>query len=189
MDFLKELFGEDGIKYDEFVKKVNEKGYKLADLSKGSYVDKKKYDDEVANSKTKYSDLEKRYNDLTESIKTADGGMQKKYDDLLANYNTLKSAKETVDKEIVDFKRKEIARGAGISNDRMINLALFELKDSENFDADIKSWAESNKAMLTNSKTVPPLGGNPKDTGDDGEDKKFFDAFYKSAGIDEKDIN
>lgn len=189
MEFLKELFGEDGIKYDEFVTKVNEKGYKIVDISKGGYVDKKKYDDEVAAhnaSKTSYTDLEKKYNNLQDSIKSGDDSFQKKYDDLLNNYNTLKTEKETVDKQNDDYKKKDIIRGAGITNDRLVNLALYELKDSQNFENDIKDWAKNNKSLMTNVKTMPKMSGNPDE--DKSEDDKFFDAFYKSAGIEKKDV-
>ena len=64
MDFLKDLFSEEGLKFDDFVSKVNEKGYKLADLSKGSYVDKKKYDDDITSHNTKYSELERNTTNL-----------------------------------------------------------------------------------------------------------------------------
>lgn len=186
MDFLKDLFSEEGLKFDDFVSKVNEKGYKLADLSKGSYVDKKKYDDDITSHNTKYSELEKKYNELTESIKSADGGVQKKYDDLLANYNTLKTEKEAVDKKVTGLERKEIARGAGINNERLLNLALFELQDSQNFENDIKDWAKNNKNVLGGTgRPIPPLGGNPDD---DGSDDKFLTSFYKSAGVDAKDL-
>lgn len=186
MDFLKELFGDDGIKYDDFVAKVNEKGYKLVDISKGDYVGKKKYDDEINSANSKLTDLQKKYDDLNDSIKAQDGGMQKKYDDLLNNYNTMKQLKETADKEVADFKRKDIVRNAGITNDRLVNLAMFELQDSKDFEKDIQEWAKNNKNLMTGVKNMPKLGGKPDV--DDNDDTKFFDSFYKAAGVDKKDI-
>lgn len=46
MEFLKSLFGDEALTYEQFAKAVSEKGYKVADLSSGDYVSKKKYDDE-----------------------------------------------------------------------------------------------------------------------------------------------
>ena len=43
MDFLKELFTEP-LSFEAFSKAVAEKGFKLADLSSGKYVDKDKLD-------------------------------------------------------------------------------------------------------------------------------------------------
>ena len=187
MEFLKELFGEDGIKFDDFVAKVNEKGYKLADLSQGKYVDKQKYDDEITSHNTKYSELEKKYNELNDSIKSNDNGFQKKYDDLLNNYNTMKADKEKFENENSDYKKKEIVRNAGITNDRLVNLALFELKDSTDFEKDIQNWAKDNKTLIGGTSKMPKLNGNPIADGD--EEDKFFDAFYKSAGVEKKDVN
>lgn len=65
MEFLKELFGEASLTYEQFAQAVNSKGYKLADLSTGNYVGKHKYDDEVAAK-------ESAINDLKEQIKTRD---------------------------------------------------------------------------------------------------------------------
>lgn len=44
MDFLKKLFSEDSLSYEEFVRACKDNGIKLADLSTGDYVSKKKYD-------------------------------------------------------------------------------------------------------------------------------------------------
>lgn len=43
MEFLKELFGEQPITYEEFEKAVSKKGYQLADVSTG-YVTQQEYD-------------------------------------------------------------------------------------------------------------------------------------------------
>ena len=51
MEFLKELFAQP-LSYDEFAKAVTEKGYKLADLSKGEYVSKGKLTEALEKNKT-----------------------------------------------------------------------------------------------------------------------------------------
>ena len=42
-EFLKELFGDGALKYDDFEKALGEKGLKLANLTEGKYVDKDKF--------------------------------------------------------------------------------------------------------------------------------------------------
>jgi hypothetical protein len=44
MEFLKELFGNEALTFDQLSAKVTEKKMKLADLSTGAYVGKDKYD-------------------------------------------------------------------------------------------------------------------------------------------------
>lgn len=57
MDFLKELFNAGPLSWEAFSAAINEKGFKLADLSKGSYVAKKKYDDDLAAKDSSITDL------------------------------------------------------------------------------------------------------------------------------------
>lgn len=60
MDFLKALFeqAEGGtFTYDEFTKAVKNSGYKIADLSKGDYVSKKKYEDDLSSKDSIIADL------------------------------------------------------------------------------------------------------------------------------------
>ena len=58
MDFLKELFTQP-LSFEDFVKAVTEKGYKLADLSKGDYVAKGKLDEANGKIKTLTDDIGK----------------------------------------------------------------------------------------------------------------------------------
>lgn len=186
MDFLKDLFGNEGLSYEDFEKKVNEKGYKIADLSSGKYVDKKKYDDDIASANNKSTDWETKYNQLNDSIKSNDDSFQKKYDDLLNNFNTLKGEKDNLIKENSDYKRKDVIRSIGINNDRLVNLALFELKDSEDFEKDAQEWAKTNKSLIGGGSKSFKMNGNPNEEG--SEDDKFLNAFYKAAGVEEKDL-
>lgn len=60
MDFLKDLFAkaENGaLTYDQFAEGVKTAGYKLADLSKGEYVAKKKYEDDLSGKDSIIADL------------------------------------------------------------------------------------------------------------------------------------
>ena len=60
MDFLKELFdgAENGtLTYEQFAGLVKTGGHKLADLSKGDYVSKKKYEDDLSGKDSIIADL------------------------------------------------------------------------------------------------------------------------------------
>ena len=60
MDFLKELFekAENGtLNYEQFSEALKAGGYKLADLSKGDYVAKKKYEDDLSGKDSIIADL------------------------------------------------------------------------------------------------------------------------------------
>lgn len=70
MDFLKVLFENGALTWDQFVEQVNTKGFKIADLSTGNYVSKQKYDNELASRDTTIKDLNNQ-------IATRDGDITK----------------------------------------------------------------------------------------------------------------
>lgn len=82
MEFLKELFPQP-LSFEEFVKAVESKGYKLADLSKGEYVAKGKLDDALAKVKTLTKDITELQNSnaSTEDFKKKFEDLQKKIED------------------------------------------------------------------------------------------------------------
>lgn len=123
MDFLKVLFNDDALTYDEFMTAINANNIKLADLSKGEYVAKKKYDDDL---KAKDSAIAKLNEDITTrdtdlgdlKTKLADAGtnadklnqltndlsaLQGKYD------NEVKTYKAQLKKQAYEFAVKEFA--------------------------------------------------------------------------------
>lgn len=57
MEFLKELFGDKALTFDDFSKAVEAKKIKLADLSGGAYVSKEKLDAKIEELKTVQSSL------------------------------------------------------------------------------------------------------------------------------------
>lgn len=105
MDFLKELFAQP-LSFEAFVKAVEEKGYKLADLSKGEYVAKGKLDDALNKNKTLTDDIAKLNKDITDlknSNATADD-YKKKFEELQQKIeDDEKAAKaEAEDKALTD---------------------------------------------------------------------------------------
>ena len=80
MEELKELFGDGALTADEFTAKLQEKGIKLADISKGGYIAKEKFD----RTKAEF-DKYKAENDIS---KYAD------YDEIVKERDALKAEKE-----------------------------------------------------------------------------------------------
>lgn len=70
MDFLKSLFDEGALTWEQFSEKVSKGGFKVADLATGNYVDKKKYEDAI-NTRTA------TINELNTQITTRDGDIAK----------------------------------------------------------------------------------------------------------------
>ena len=68
-EFLKELFGDQALTYEQFAESIKTRGYKLADLSTGNYVDKRKYTDELSAKDTALEELKGQ-------IKTRDGDIK-----------------------------------------------------------------------------------------------------------------
>ena len=91
MEFLKELFTEP-LTFEAFSKAVSEKGYKLANLSGGEYVDKKKLTDALFKNK-----------ELTEQLSTMSGETQ----ELKDKGATAEDYKSKFEQLQADIERKE----------------------------------------------------------------------------------
>ena len=95
MDFLKELFTQP-LSFEDFVKAVTEKGYKLADLSKGDYVAKGKLDEANGKIKTLTDDIGKLNNDITDlqNSNASAEEYKKKFEELQKKVNADNEAAE-----------------------------------------------------------------------------------------------
>lgn len=105
MEFLKELFTQP-LSFDEFVKAVNDKGFKLADLSTGEYVAKGKLADALSKNKTLLDDIKKLEDDI-EELKTSNANTEdyrKKFEDLTKKIADDKAAEDAkrADAELTD---------------------------------------------------------------------------------------
>lgn len=192
-EFLKDFFGDESLSFEAFNSKLQEKNLKLADLSKGEYVDKKKYDDDVSTWQKKYNDTQKEYDDILNSLKNEEDDDTKEYNEFMKQFEDLKKTSNETAKELDLYKKKEAMRENGINNKRFMDLAMFELKDSQNFSEDIKKWAEDNKDLIApkkddkkNYRTNTKLGGNP-DT-EEIDDDKFMKSMLKGAGLKPEDL-
>ena len=123
VEFLKDCFEKEE-DYQKFATKVDEKGIKVADLSTGDYVAKKKYDDkasELTALQTKYNDLEKNNAKPDEVANKKIADLEKELTDYKTKYSDLSKehkhhiARETVinngfKKEFADFVVSEISK-------------------------------------------------------------------------------
>lgn len=133
MDFLKELFdkAENGaLTYAEFSSAIKSNGYKLADLSKGEYVAKKKYEDDLSGKDSIITDLnatiEQRNQDLQsiqekldkagtdsamiENLSGELSELQAKYDNATNEYQT------KLQKQAYEFAVKDFANNQSFSS-------------------------------------------------------------------------
>lgn len=88
MEKLKEIFGDGPLTWEQFEEKLKDsKEVKLANLASGNYVDKKKYEDKVAELATANSTI----TGLQDTVKKFDGvdvdGLKKAATDWEAKYN------------------------------------------------------------------------------------------------------
>lgn len=129
MDFLKELFGEEALTFEQLSAKVTERGFKIADLSTGNYVAKKKYTDDLEARDTQISDLQgqitTRDSDLKalkKQIEEADSenkiaDLTTQLTKLQGDYKTAKSDYEAkLSKQSYEFAVKEFANGQQFSS-------------------------------------------------------------------------
>lgn len=129
MDFLKELFGEEALTFDQLSAKVTERGFKIADLSTGNYVAKKKYTDDIASRDTQISDLQGQISTrdtdlkaLKKQIEEADSetkiaDLTTQLSKLQGDYKAAKTDFETkLGKQAYEFAVKEFANGQQFSS-------------------------------------------------------------------------
>lgn len=129
MDFLKELFGEEALTYDQLSSKVTERGFKVADLSTGNYVAKKKYTDDISSRDTQISDLQGQISTRDTDLKALkkqieDAGNDTTIADLTAqltklqgDYKTAKNDYEAkLSKQAYEFAVKDFASSLQFSS-------------------------------------------------------------------------
>lgn len=76
MEFLKRLFENGALDFEAFSKAVTDNGFKLADLSKGEYVSKLKYDDDLNARDNQINDLTGQINQRNTDLQTLQEQMQ-----------------------------------------------------------------------------------------------------------------
>ena len=69
MEFLKVLFNNGALSFEDFVKACQDAKMNLVDLSKGDYISKNKYNDEIQANKTTIDQLQQTIKDREKDIK------------------------------------------------------------------------------------------------------------------------
>lgn len=130
MDFLQVLFNDDALTYEEFMEAVKANNIKLADLSKGEYVSKSKFDDALkakddeittlnGTISTRDTDLQELNAKLSAAgtdveklnqLSSEFGALQTKYDNEVKNY------KAQLKKQAYEFAVRDFANSKQFSS-------------------------------------------------------------------------
>lgn len=181
MDFLKELFGEEALTFDQLKTKVSERGFKVADLSTGNYVAKKKYEDDIQTRDTQISDLtgqistrdtdlknlKKQIEDADSETKIAD--LTSQLSKLQGEYKTAKTDYEAkLGKQAYEFAVRDFANSQKFSSkaakktfiNEMVSAQL-SMKDDTIIGANdfLETYKNENADSFT---TEPDLAPEPK---------------------------
>lgn len=158
-ELLKKIFADKTLTYEDFVNAMAAEKVKLADLSKGDYVDKLKYE-KLAK---KVEEAETKYNELAANA-NGDDNLKKQIEDLTKKIQAAETEKGQYSSKVKELSRKEIIRNAGI-NGEFIDLANFKFRDVED-DADftekVSTYAKENaKLWATDTVSAPNLTTKP----------------------------
>lgn len=215
MEFLKALFESGALSWEDFTKAVNEKGFKLVDLSTGKYVVKKKYEDDIAAKDTQISDLNTQIttrdndlNDLKTQLEAAGTDNKTKVSELTAQVTKLQGEYDTVKteyegklaKQAYEFAVKEFANTKEFTSNAakrdFINEMIkgdLKMKDGALLGADdfVKIYSEANAdafvvAAPANENKPNPTFVNPTNPTPPPADNVFLNAF-NFTGVRSKD--
>lgn len=187
MEFLKELFGNESLTYEQLAAKVAEKKMKLADLSIGAYVGKDKYETLTADR-----------DGLKQRLEEANGKLEG-YD---PEWKTkAEQAQTEADAKVNKIRRgyllKEAAGGIKFSSESAKKAFLSDLEAAElpvqedkvlGFEDFLSKYKESDPSAFLPDKpaptiTVPGQGPASKKTGQQLLDEKYKNnPFYHPKG-------
>lgn len=186
MEFLKDLFGEEALTYEQLSAKVSEKGFKVADLSTGNYVSRKKYEDEIGTLNTTILDLnntistrdtdlaslQQQLEDGSKDNKTKVSELTEQLSKLQGTYETAKNDYEAkLAKQSYEFAVKEFANGQVFSSNAakrdFINEMLtadLKMQDNTIMGATdfVNKYKETNTDAFVTKVEVDPTAGEPK---------------------------
>lgn len=187
MEFLKELFDNGPLSYDQLAAKAAEKKLKLADLSGGAYVGKEKFDALTAERDS----LKTRLDEANSKLEGYDPEWKEK----------AAQAQLEADEKIKAMQRnqafKEQAAGLKFSSESAKKAFLSDLEAKNlpvedgrviGFDDFVKNYRESDPNAFAPDKptptiTVPGQGKAPKQTAQQFLDSKYKNnPFYKPKG-------
>ena len=159
MEFLKEIFGDGALTYDQLAAKVAEKKMKLADLSTGGYVGKEKF--EALN--TEKSGLETRLNEANKKLEGYDPEWKTKAEQAKA------AADEQVQAVQRSFAMKEQAANLKFSSESAKRAFIADLEAKKlpiqdgkvlGFDDFAKSYRERDPGAFLPDEKPPRFSGS-----------------------------
>lgn len=173
IEFLKECFENDEA-FKKFEEKVDEKGIKIADLSTGEYVAKKKYDDKV----TEYNNLQTKYSDLEKNAQT-DEASKTKIKDLETELGEYKSKYETLDNQHKHHLNKEMVLSNGFKKefaDFVVSEISKNVSDTIDFETAMKGYkaknphfTETEQKVIIKQNSMPNMNGNNQEKQNNNE--------------------
>ena len=127
MDFLKDLFKDEALTFEQFSEAAKKAGVKIADLASGDYVSKKKYNDDLSAKDTQIETL-----NTTIASRDNDLGKLKNQ---LADAGSDKTKLESLSKDLSDLQAKY---AADTKNYKTQNLLSRILQTQRNFRATLQ---------------------------------------------------
>ena len=180
MEFLKEIFGDGALTYDQLVAKVAEKKMKLADLSTGGYVGKEKF--EALN--TEKSGLETRLNEANKKLEGYDPEWKTKAEQAKA------AADEQVQAVQRSFAMKEQAANLKFSSESAKRAFIADLEAKKlpiqdgkvlGFDDFAKSYRERDPGAFLPDEKPPRFSGSATGPAAAGTKKDQANAAIRAA--------
>lgn len=185
---LKKLFENGALTYEQFSSAVTAAGYKLADLSTGNYVSKKKYEDElqakdatiqdlnnqISTRDTDITNLKNQLEDGSKTNETKIADLSNQIQKLQGDYANAKNEYETrLKKQSYEFAVREFANGKKFTSnaakrdftEQMIQKNL-QMEGQKIIGADdfVTAYTESNPDAFVQDDPAPAPQGNPKPT-------------------------
>lgn len=187
MEFLKELFGNEPLTYDQLVDKATEKKMKVVDLSGGEYVGREKLNTIIAER----DDLQTRLNEANEMLEGYDPDWKQKAE----------QAQIEADNKIKAMQKKQLYKeqttGLKFSSESAKRAFFSDLEAKDlpveddrvlGLDDFIKQYQESDPNAFLPDKPVPSItipgrGAAPQSSTSQVLDQKYAkNPFYKSKG-------
>jgi len=172
MDFLKDVFGDKPLTFDDFSKVVSEKGINIADLSTGGYVGKDKYSTDVNKFKTDYGTLKSKYDELAGQL-DGDSGLKKQVETLTTERAEFENKFNEATSTLNSFKNSQSVLKNGVVSD-MSDFVAFEVgkmtSETVDFDTALKGYLAKNPQFKADTKAR--VRTSPNMSGEDGAGSK-----------------
>ena len=155
---LKKIFADKTLNYEDFVNAMAAEKVKLADLSKGDYVDKSKYE-KLAK---KVEEAETKYTELAANAQ-GDESLKKQIEDLTKQLQGVESEKTSSLAKVRELSRREMIRNAGIDGE-FIDLANYkfrDIEDEDDFKEKVSAYAKENAELWVKGAPAPNLTSKP----------------------------